>query len=116
MSGDLAGYESRDTRFRRALMSDLPPRPACFSPPAWTEWLLQALEAGEPIVRVSDTGKHTGRRVVMLVVSREIDYCGDCTADHKARMLRRDACHPPQVARQIPMFEDTSHGYGSAGA
>ena len=93
---------TRTNRIERLVQTSPPPKPACFSSLAsWQAWLLDAIETGEVITRLKDTGKYAGRRVVMLVFEARIDHCTDCTREHQAAMKRLGRCHPskPEQAR-----------------
>lgn len=89
----------------RFLLVDLiatkpPARPACFDTQAdWTRWLVAAHEAGEKIVRRSDTGRTRGKRETHFEVlpMEQIDICRDCTEARRQRMQAAGRCSPPMA-------------------
>jgi hypothetical protein len=88
---------TRTNRIERLVQTAPPPKPACFSTlQSWQAWLLDAIETGEPITRLKDTGKYAGKRVVMLVFEAHIDHCTDCTREHRGTMKRLGKCQPAQ--------------------
>lgn len=85
----------RANRTHRLVQDNPPPTPACFSTrQSWQEWLQQAIDAGEPLTRLQDTGKYAGKRLLILVFEPRIDFCQDCTREHRYRMRRLGRCTP----------------------
>lgn len=74
-----------------------PPKPLCFDDAKqWGEYLMYLHAEGQQITRRQDTGKHSGRRVVMDVFDvKRIDFCESCTADYRRAMQGEKRCIVP---------------------
>ena len=77
-----------------------PPKPLCFDSGAqWQEYLMLLHAEGQQITRRQDTGKHSGRRVVVDVFdAKRIDYCSDCTPAHMRKMQSEKRCIVPAAS------------------
>jgi hypothetical protein len=74
-----------------------PPKPLCYDTMgSWQEYLMLLHAEGQQITRRQDTGKHSGRRVVVDVFdTKRIDFCDSCTAEYRSRMQGEKRCIVP---------------------
>lgn len=90
-----------------------PRSPDCFdSRSDWLSWLLLAHESGMRITRRCESGRsavrHTWQEVLPL---EQINYCGDCTSIHRARMERAHRCEKAiaeaaqSAVKELTMYE-----------
>lgn len=80
------------------IQSDPPPMPKCWTYlQAWKDWLMLAHASGMRLTRRQDTGKYAGQRVVRDVFVA-VDYCIDCSAQHRGAMEKQNRCFPSHAA------------------
>lgn len=89
------------TKARSALVHKLAPvAPPCFE--TRSQWLMFLETAAEE--QRSDT-RHNAKVIVILRPQDELafnvdfNYCLDCLADHRSRMLAAGKCHPDALRR-----------------
>lgn len=94
---DTLPYAVKPSKVIWMIQTAPPPKPLCFDSTAqWQEWLMYAHAEGQQITRRQDTGRHSGRRVVVDVFdTKRLDYCADCTASHMRKMQGEKRCIVP---------------------